>query len=292
MEEPFSTVPSPRFFLQTRIHNMAYQKTKYTVDAHKGLATVIGDTGTGKSTLARLLHEKFLADDYLSVLITNPNFPTANILLRTIMQEFGIQTQPPFKDNLDIFKNFLITSTLEHDKTIVLMIDEAQVLKPGLFELLRQLMNYETNETKLINIVLFGQDELRNKLSDTKNKNFKSRISMASTLDKVDVTELEKMISFRWSVASGGNTDHPFTKNALHALFKYSEGIPREVFTLADNALLAAFLDERVKVEEEVIEYVAKERFENTNKLPKPIKKSKKELKEELKKEVIEIAKS
>jgi general secretion pathway protein A len=254
-EEPFSTVPSPRFFLQTRLHGAAYQKTKYTVDARKGLATVIGDTGTGKSTLARLLHEKFLEEEYISILLTNPNLPTPNFLLRTIMQEYGIQTRPSFKDNLDIFKEFVFTNAVEFDKTIVLMIDEAQVLKPALFELLRQLMNFETNEKKLINIVLFGQDELRNKLSSPRNKNFKSRITMASTLDKVDVTELENMLSFRWSVASGGNTNHPFTKDAVHALFVHSEGIPREAFILADNALLAAFLEEKSPVDPMIIDY-------------------------------------
>src|SRR5579863_5193628 len=88
-EEPFSTVPSPRYFFLTPVHATALEKTAYVVGARKGLTTVFGDTGTGKSSLARLLHQKFLDAGYLSTLITNPHHTTANAFLRTIAQEFG-----------------------------------------------------------------------------------------------------------------------------------------------------------------------------------------------------------
>src|SRR5438477_6933245 len=87
-EEPFSTVPSPRYFFLTSTHATALEKTAYVVGAKKGLAVVFGDTGTGKSSLARLLHQKFLDGDFLSVLLTNPSSPTPNSLLRAIAQEF------------------------------------------------------------------------------------------------------------------------------------------------------------------------------------------------------------
>src|SRR5215210_4413021 len=88
-EEPFSTVPSPRYFFLTTTHSTALEKTAYVVGAKKGLATVFGDTGTGKSSLARLLHQKFLDNGFTSILLTNPNYPTQNSLLRSIAQEFG-----------------------------------------------------------------------------------------------------------------------------------------------------------------------------------------------------------
>src|ERR1700733_1791527 len=88
-EEPFSTVPSPRYFFLTNVHATALEKTAYVVGARKGLAVVFGDTGTGKSSLARLLHQKFLDSEFLSILLTNPSYPTPNSLLRTIAQEFG-----------------------------------------------------------------------------------------------------------------------------------------------------------------------------------------------------------
>src|SRR5215218_10988904 len=106
-EEPFSTVPSPRYFFLTSVHATALEKTVYVVGAKKGLVSVFGDTGTGKSSLARLLHQKFLDQGWISVLLTNPNYPTQNSLLRTIAQEFGTEkTDKSFKGMLDIFKAF------------------------------------------------------------------------------------------------------------------------------------------------------------------------------------------
>ena len=108
-EEPFNTTANPRFFYQSPIHSIALGKTEFTVDAKKGLAIVFGDTGYGKSTLARLLHGKFKEKEYISVLLTNPNYPTTNSLLRTIIQEFQLpKTAKAFKDNLDIFKTICL----------------------------------------------------------------------------------------------------------------------------------------------------------------------------------------
>src|SRR5688500_3058448 len=102
VEEPFSTVPSPRFLFLTNVHSTALEKTLYVVGAKKGLAAVFGATGTGKSSLARLLYQKFVDEGFVAALLTNPNFPTPTSLLRTITQEF--RTPPPgrsYKDMLD-----------------------------------------------------------------------------------------------------------------------------------------------------------------------------------------------
>ena len=88
-EEPFSTVPSPRYFFLTSVHSTALEKTAYVVGAGKGLSVVFGDTGTGKSSLARLLHQKFLDMGFRSSLLVNPNYPTQYSLLRTVAQELG-----------------------------------------------------------------------------------------------------------------------------------------------------------------------------------------------------------
>src|SRR5947209_2196971 len=198
-EEPFSTVPNPRYFFLTPIHSTALGKTEFTVDAKKGLAIVFGDTGVGKSSLAGLLHQKFLDKGYTSVLLTNPNYPTSNNLLRTIITEFQLpKTAKSYKDNLDIFKMFLYLEAIEKGKTIVLIIDEAQTLRLPLLELMRQLINYETNEMKLLQLVLFSQEELRNKLAHPLARNFRSRIAMASTLEKIGTNELAEMVDFRW----------------------------------------------------------------------------------------------
>src|SRR5215211_757194 len=102
-EEPFSTVPSPRYFFLTSVHSTALEKTAYVVGARKGLSVVFGDTGAGKSSLARLLHQKFLDAGFLSSLLINPNHSTPNGLLRSIAQELGTPgSSRSFKGMLDL----------------------------------------------------------------------------------------------------------------------------------------------------------------------------------------------
>lgn len=262
-EEPFSTVPSPRYFFLTSVHSTALEKTAYVVGAKKGLAAVFGDTGTGKSSLARLLHQKFLDSGFTSTLLTNPSYPTPNSFLRTIAQEFGTpKTERSFKGTLDIFKSYLLVQAADNGKTVVLIVDEAQTLKPHLIELLRQLINYETNDMKLLQLVLFAQEDLRNTLARPRLKNFRSRIVMASTLERLSLNELQAMLKFRWEVASGGG-QHPFTDEAIEVIFRHSAGMPREANILADNGLLLAYYTKQKQISGKLMEQVAADRQEN-----------------------------
>lgn len=262
-EEPFNTTANPRFFYQSPIHSMALGKAEFTVIARKGLSIVFGDTGYGKSTLARLLHGKFKEKGYISVLLTNPNYPTVNSLLRTIIQEFQLpKSSKAFKENLDIFKSYLFEQAVERGKTIVLIIDEAQTLRIPLLELLRQIINYETNDMKLLQLVLFSQEQLRTKLTHPLARNFRSRIAMASTLEAMGLKENAEMIDFRWRVASG-NQQHPFTADALEAIYVHSKGMPREACILADNSLLAAYLAGKKEVDKATVDAAYQDRVDN-----------------------------
>jgi len=259
-EEPFSTVPSPRYLSLTQVHATALSKAEFVVETRKGLAIVFGDTGTGKSSLARLLHQKFLDRRFLSALVTNPNYPGPYSLLRTIAQEFGIQRLArSYKDMLDVFKRFLLTEADQNGKTVVLMIDEAQTLRLPLIELLRQLINFETNKQKLLQLVLFAQEDLRGKLAHPRARNFRSRVVMASTLDRLGSRDLAQMIDFRWRVASGGE-EHPFDPSAVQLLYEHSQGMPREAAILADNALLLAYMKKQRRVGPDIVRLVARER--------------------------------
>ena len=262
-EEPFSTVPSPRYLFLTPVHATALSKTEFVVETKKGLAVIFGDTGTGKSSLARLLHQKFLDRGLRSALITNPSYPGPYSLLRTIAQEFGLpRLARSYKDLLDLFKGFLFDEAVKKKKNIVLMIDEAQTLRLPLIELLRQLINYETNQEKLLQLVLFAQEELRGKLAHPRARNFRSRIVMASTLDRLGSRDVAQMVDFRWRVASGGE-EHPFEPAAVQAIYEYAQGTPREANILADNSLLLSYLRRQKRVARDIVELAAKERRVN-----------------------------
>ena len=159
-----------------------------------------GRVGTGKPTLARELAAR-LQDmpDVSYMFIANPNFPTPNQLLRAIIQEFEVpQTSKNYLELLTIFKNFLADQTLTHKKTLVLLIDEAQSLKPPLLEMLRQLMNFESNDQKFLQIVLFAQEEFRTRLAHHRYRNLVNRTAMASTIETLSPTETTAMLKHRW----------------------------------------------------------------------------------------------
>jgi type II secretory pathway predicted ATPase ExeA len=163
---------------------------------------------------------------------------------------------------LDVFKGFPLKENLEKKHIVVLMIDEAQTLKLPLIELLRQLINFETNQNKLLQLVLFAQEELRAKLTHPRARNFRSRIVMASTLDKLGPNDLAQMLDFRWRVASAG-ADHPFENAAIKRLYEFSGGSPREATILADNSLLLAHLRRQKRVTRDIVEAAARERRTN-----------------------------
>ncbi len=255
-EEPFTSSPNPRFLYTSHQHLVALQKTSYVVSAQKGLCVVFGDTGTGKTTLSRLLYQQFLDMGFTTALITNPSYPTPNQLLRTIMQEFDYpKFGRSYKASLDRLKEFLIQQSIQEGKTLVLIVDEAQTLKSSMLEFLRQLLNYETNEQKLLQLVLFAQNELRPKLK--RKQNFNNRVALKSSLEPLSLEDSEEMLKFRWKIAGG--TKFPFTAEGLKALYDCSNGVPRTQIILADNTLLSAFLEKQKVIDHTLVSRVAED---------------------------------
>ena len=258
-----------RDFSTSRPHSLALEKTKWTIGAKKGLALCFGPVGTGKTTLTRELAQRIEDEQDVSyVFITNPNFPTPNQLLRAIIQEFGVpETSRNYLDLLNIFKNFLMDQSINHRKTLTLIIDEAQSLKAPLLELLRQLMNYESNDQKFLQVVLFAQEEFRARLQHPRFRNLVNRTAMSSTLDNLSTADSAAMLKHRWLVAGG--KEFPFTDEAIAALYRYSQGIPRTQVILADNALLAAYLQGDTIVDADLISGVVQDRgLPDTDPLP------------------------
>ena len=255
-EKPFSISPDPRFIYLTAQHQEALAKVQYAISQKMGVSAIYGDIGAGKTSLARRLWVSY-ADDpqYNFAMIVHPNFPSTFQFVKEIRREFGIDKPPrSLSDALDEFQEFLLTEHAK-GKTNILVIDEAQNLKPSNYETLRQLLNFETNTQKLLQIALFGQNELASKID--RQPELKDRITLFGALTNLTFDDAIALIDFRWKVAGGSN--HPFDDGALEAIFKYSKGLPRKISKIADNALIRAMSSELLSINKEIIEQVASE---------------------------------
>jgi general secretion pathway protein A len=253
-ERPFSISPDPRFFYLTSQHKEALTNCQYMITNRVGPVYVHGDVGTGKTTIARRLYQQLLDDPkYILAMIISPNLKSSNALLRLIMKEFNVKTDKKYENSLTLFGEFLQDSAIK-DKIPVLFIDEAQLLKPDMLELVRFLLNFETNTQKLLQIVLFGQNELATNLES--KKELKSRM-YRSALASLNRTDMESMIQFRFQVAGGEK--HPFTQDGLDELYKLTLGLPREICKVTDMALLRAMVNQTHEVTAEIVRQTAEQ---------------------------------
>jgi len=273
-ERPFSINPDPRFMFLTAQHQEALAKCQSVIENKMGASAIHGDIGSGKTSLARRLMEIYAfpqnpgeESKYNFALIVHPIYPSAFQLLKEILREFGqVQPRRSLADYLDDFQKFL---QVQHDrgKTNILVIDEAQNLKPVHLELIRQFLNFESSTEKFLQIVLFGQNELALKLDQTPA--LKDRISMFGALTSLTRKDTENLIEFRFQVAGG--KEHPFSEKALEAIFKHSQGLPRRICKICDNALIRAYSAELKTIGPEIIETVAEElRLKEPSPPPKP----------------------
>ena len=242
-EQPFLIAPTPRFLYMSAQHKAALSKVVSRLQTRQGLSLIYGAVGTGKTTIARWLYDR-LNDDptglYCVRTLYTPAFRRENQLLRVILREFGVDNLSRTLDgNLALLQRYLYHEVIEGDRTVVLIIDEANLLPAALLEFLRQLLNFENNEFKLLQIVLVGTEELRDKIR--RKPALASRARSLSTLEPFDDDELGRMIAYRLSVAG---RDRPlFTAQALQALATRSDGVARTAINLCEYALEAAYAD-------------------------------------------------
>ena len=238
-EPPFNITPDPRFLFFSDRHREAYNHVLFGIRERKGFIQITGEVGAGKTTLCRALLEE-LGPDYVTALILNPCLnPTQ--LLRMILTELGLQ--PGKADRvacLEMLNRFLLEQ-LEAGRDVVLVIDEAQDLTPELLEQVRLLSNLETDQRKLLQIVLIGQPELREKLNDRSLRQLRQRITVRYHLTPLSREEVARYIQHRLQVV-GANGRPAFTPWAIRSIYRYSQGIPRLVNAVCDKALLAGFV--------------------------------------------------
>lgn len=224
--KPFSISPNPASLYLTASLKSVIAKVRYTIDERQGLTCILGDVGMGKSSVLRLLYGEFEANEEITAcLIPTPNFASEFAFLKAICNEFGIPPKRSLYDQEGALKTFLIDQFQQH-KNVVVFIDEAQRLNGKMLEQVRAMLNFETDQEKLIQIVMSGQLELRDRLRDPSKKAIRSRIFAPSILDPLTKDETEAMISHRCYLA---DIAVPFSGEQLTLIYKHTSGIPREV---------------------------------------------------------------
>ncbi|HBG62549.1 MAG: hypothetical protein A2Y03_08135 [Omnitrophica WOR_2 bacterium GWF2_38_59] len=242
-KEPFATSPDPGFFYPTRQHDMALTNLLIELRLRRGLSVIFGDVGTGKTTLSRkLLHELNKRGDMIFHMILDPAFTNESQFLVSLVRNFSIQLPKGVDAKAldavelrDFIEKFLIKKTIDEDRTIILIIDEAQKLDYSTLEALRILLNFETNDHKLIQIVLLGQLELYSKVVNMSN--FMDRISFKFTLNPLDVVETKELINFRISTAGYKGEAKLFLDEAISEIYSNTKGYPRKINMLCHKVL-------------------------------------------------------
>jgi general secretion pathway protein A len=234
-EHPFITTPDPRFLYFSSQVKEALAKCEFMARDRIGPIYMYGPIGSGKTSLVRRLQEKLSQDERYNVkLLISPNLKSSNAFLRLILETFDVKTERSYTASLSNFENYLVAQFKE-GKVPVLLIDEAQNMTRDTLKLIHYLLNFETNKTKLLQIVLVGQEELGTKIMQYRE--LASRM-FPIAMNAMSLDDLADMISFRLTVA--GHRDSIFEdKNEAHkALYAYTKGLPRDAIKVCFELLI------------------------------------------------------
>jgi general secretion pathway protein A len=240
-EKPFAIAPNPRYLYMSELHREALAHLMYGITSEGCIILLTGDVGTGKTTVCRCLLDQLPATTDIAMIL-NPKL-TITDLLKTICEELKIAmpaATPSIKTYIDQLNAYLLRAHSAGRNT-ALIIDEAQNLDVEILEQLRLLTNLETNTNKLLRIVLIGQPELRNILSDPKLSQINQRITTRYHLKPLQAGDVATYIEHRIAVAGGNSRNILFSEKAIRYVAKSSQGIPRVINILCDHALLGAY---------------------------------------------------
>lgn len=240
-QAPFDITPNPHFMFHSAKHREAFNHLLYGIRERKGFVQLTGEVGAGKTTLCRALLEQ-LDENFSTALILNPVLD-ADELMKAIATEFGLTVKGLDRmETIAAISDYLLQQVVNGKET-VLIIDEAQNLTEDLLEQVRLLSNIETDDRKLLQIVLMGQPELRERLNSHRLRQLRQRITVRYHLAALKLGEMDQYIQHRLYLA--GSTGLPrFTQPGLWRIFRYSKGIPRLINAVCDKALLAGFVEQ------------------------------------------------
>lgn len=258
-ESPFSIAPDPRFLFMSEQHQEALAHLLFGIQNENGFVLLTGEVGTGKTTVCRCLLEQ-IPENTNVAFVLNPRL-SVHELLATICDDLGItypQGNESVKLFIDIINTFLLDTHGKGRKTI-LIIEEAQNLSADVLEQVRLLTNLETNDQKLLQIILIGQPELRDMLSRTELRQLSQRITARYHLAPLTKDEVVFYVRHRLSVA--GAKSQIFTSQGLEHIYRLSKGVPRLINIICDRALLGAYARGETDVDRKMLDLAAQEVF-------------------------------
>lgn len=250
--EPFSNSPDPDFFFQSVQHAECLQKLEISLRLRRGLNVVIGDVGAGKTTLSRLLIRKFTEDDNVDTyLILDPDFKTTTDFLTTVSEMIGAEKPDDIKDDLKLkesIKQQLYKKGVDENRTTVLILDEGQKIPLYCLEILREFLNYETNDFKLLQTVIFAQREFEEVIESLEN--FRDRMNFYYELGSLSYKETKGLVTYRLNQASQKSESRSFFSfTGFIAIYILTGGFPRKIINLCHRSLLAMIIQNRSKAD-------------------------------------------
>ena len=249
-EKPFSNTADPSFLYLSKKHREALSHMVYGIRERKGFVEITGEVGTGKTTLCKALIRQLDATTK-TALILQPNLSELQ-LLQAVVQDFGLN--PMRADRLGLFNqlNRFLLEQGELGNNIILVIDEAQTLSLRLLEQIRMLSNLETDKEKLIQIILVGQPQLREKLALPALEQLRQRIGVRYHITPLESDEVRTYIEHRLRVAGSDGTLE-WTADGTEEVYRCSRGIPRLINLICDRALLACYVFRVKRVDGEIV---------------------------------------
>jgi len=249
-EVPFNVTSDPNFLYLSGTHKEALNHLCYGIEQRKGFIEITGEIGAGKTTLCRALLNSLGADTKTSV-IFNSNLPEIQ-LLEAIMLDFNLVPERRNKVTFLRQINDFLLKQLQRGNNVVLIIDEAQNLRNPTLESIRMLSNLETEKEKLLQIVLVGQPQLRDKLNSPDLVQLKQRIAVSFHLEALKRDEVKEYIDHRLKIA-GSNGSVVFDDEASGRIAAYSGGIPRLINIVCDKALLLGFVKNTTIIDADIV---------------------------------------
>jgi general secretion pathway protein A len=253
---PFDITPDPRFLFHSAKHREAINHLLYGIRERKGFVQLTGEVGAGKTMLSRALLEQ-LDSRYSTALILNPVM-TMEELMKAIGTEFGLHVKRRNRLGTIAAINEFLVGQVGRGKESVLIIDEAQDLTDELLEQIRLLSNIELDDRKLLQIILLGQPELRDRLNNPRLRQLRQRITVRYHLAPLTRAEVAQYVQHRLELAGARGAPY-FTRPALWRIFNYSRGIPRLVNAVCDKALLAGFVEQSESINYRMIRRAVRE---------------------------------